>query len=69
MNTLNMAKMTASANHTETAAKYCPYCQGRMELAVGEYPVGEAFDLNWFHVDVYYCPKCNKKSLGGALFG
>ena len=68
MNAVKIKSNTETMNNTLTEGKFCPNCQGRMELAVGEYPVGDAFDRNWFHVDVYYCPACGQQSFGGPMF-
>lgn len=54
--------------HMAALGKTCPSCQGPMELEVGSCPSGSASLLNWFHVDVYTCPRCGRKSLGGPLF-
>ena len=65
---MNSKKMTSSTR-TMTGGQYCPRCSSRMELEVGAIPTGDAFLLNSFHIDMYRCPKCGRKGLGGPIFG
>ncbi len=57
---------TKTLNFVDYTSKVCPRCSSAMELEVGSLPKGE---LNWFHIDVYHCPTCGRKSLGGPFFG
>lgn len=49
--------------------KICPNCETEMELEVHSYPMGSAFLLDRFHVDIYRCPNCDKVELFAAAKG
>lgn len=59
---------TMYATHMSALEKVCPSCQATMELEVGSHPTGSASLLNWFHIDMYACPRCGRRSLGGPMF-